>query len=127
MTDPHIIPTVAIPLAMEWGYLLASTLNAVLAQRLVRTLCPECRAPHPYADALIERAHAVGGTLIVVEEAFGVRFEIQADVILVQVINHSTEHRSQICTVLTSFGVEPPAIDLWAYGEAVQRTRPEYF
>jgi len=27
-------------------YLLASTLNGVLAQRLVRRLCPECRAPY---------------------------------------------------------------------------------
>jgi len=48
----------AITRLLEMGvedYLLASTLNAVLAQRLVRTLCPECRAPHPYADALIER------------------------------------------------------------------------
>jgi general secretion pathway protein E len=27
-------------------YLIASTLNAVVAQRLVRVLCPECREPH---------------------------------------------------------------------------------
>jgi general secretion pathway protein E len=48
----------AISRMLEMGvqdYLLATTLNAVLAQRLVRTLCPNCREPHPYADALIER------------------------------------------------------------------------
>ena len=28
-------------------YLLASTLNGILAQRLVRTLCPHCKQPHP--------------------------------------------------------------------------------
>ena len=28
-------------------YLIASTLNGILAQRLVRTLCPHCRAPKP--------------------------------------------------------------------------------
>ena len=27
-------------------YLIASTCNAILAQRLVRTLCPDCRKPH---------------------------------------------------------------------------------
>ena len=27
-------------------FLLSSTLNGVLAQRLVRTLCPDCREPH---------------------------------------------------------------------------------
>src|SRR5690606_36225073 len=35
-------------------FLLASTVRLVLAQRLVRRLCPECRAPRP-ADALAER------------------------------------------------------------------------
>ena len=48
----------AITRLLEMGvedYLLASTINAILAQRLVRTLCPDCREPHPYADALIER------------------------------------------------------------------------
>ena len=30
-------------------YLIASTLNGILAQRLVRTLCPHCRAPRPLA------------------------------------------------------------------------------
>ena len=33
-------------------FLLASTLRAVIAQRLVRRLCPECRVPH-HADAAV--------------------------------------------------------------------------
>ncbi|WP_049974413.1 GspE/PulE family protein [Azospirillum sp. B4] len=45
----------AVPRLMDMGvdpYLLASTLNGVLAQRLVRTLCPHCRQPYPLsADA----------------------------------------------------------------------------
>jgi general secretion pathway protein E len=36
-------------------YLLTSTLNAVLAQRLVRTLCAKCRAPHPALPEVIEQ------------------------------------------------------------------------
>ena len=31
------------------NYLLASTVNGILAQRLVRRLCPHCAAPHPNA------------------------------------------------------------------------------
>ncbi|WP_225765693.1 GspE/PulE family protein [Stenotrophomonas sp. Marseille-Q4652] len=31
-------------------YLIASTLNGVLAQRLVRTLCPHCKQPQPLTD-----------------------------------------------------------------------------
>jgi uncharacterized damage-inducible protein DinB len=40
---------------------------------------------------------------------------------LAQVLHHGTDHRSQICTVLTTLGVEPPAIDVWDFGEHVGR------
>jgi general secretion pathway protein E len=36
-------------------YLMTATLKAVLAQRLVRRLCPVCRTPDPAPSALIER------------------------------------------------------------------------
>jgi general secretion pathway protein E len=39
-------------------YLLASSLSAVLAQRLVRRLCPDCAAPMPANPALEERLDA---------------------------------------------------------------------
>jgi len=35
---------------------------------------------------------------------------------LAQVLHHGTDHRSQICTALTTLGVEPPAIDVWDFG-----------
>ncbi|TWB32041.1 GspE/PulE family protein [Nitrospirillum bahiense] len=50
----------AVPRLMDMGvdpYLLASTLNGVLAQRLVRTLCPHCRQPHALSA---EAAAALG-------------------------------------------------------------------
>jgi uncharacterized damage-inducible protein DinB len=40
---------------------------------------------------------------------------------LAQVLHHGTDHRSQICTALTTLGVEPPNIDVWAYGAEVGR------
>jgi uncharacterized damage-inducible protein DinB len=36
---------------------------------------------------------------------------------LAQVLHHGTDHRSQICTALTSLGIEPPPIDVWDFGE----------
>jgi len=36
---------------------------------------------------------------------------------LAQAIHHGTDHRSQICTALTTLGIEPPLIDVWEYGE----------
>jgi uncharacterized damage-inducible protein DinB len=35
---------------------------------------------------------------------------------LAQVLHHGTDHRSQICTALTTLGVEPPFIDVWDFG-----------
>jgi uncharacterized damage-inducible protein DinB len=45
---------------------------------------------------------------------------------LAQVVHHGTDHRSQVCTALTSLGVTPPGIDLWSFGEATGRTRAVY-
>jgi uncharacterized damage-inducible protein DinB len=36
---------------------------------------------------------------------------------LAQAVHHGTDHRSHICTVLTTLGVEPPSIDVWDFGE----------
>lgn len=82
------------------------------------------------ADGLIERARTVGGSVVAVEEAPGRRFEIEANVLLVQVINHSTEHRSQVCTILTSLGAMPSTddpgqtiVDAWAWSDALGLAR----
>lgn len=42
---------------------------------------------------------------------------------LAQVLHHGTDHRSQICTALTTLGIEPPEIDVWAFGHAQGRIR----
>jgi uncharacterized damage-inducible protein DinB len=34
---------------------------------------------------------------------------------LLQAVNHGTEHRSQVATILTHLGVEPPEMDGWTY------------
>jgi uncharacterized damage-inducible protein DinB len=34
---------------------------------------------------------------------------------LVQAINHSTEHRTQISTIITQLGMEPPSMSGWTY------------
>ena len=52
----------------------------------------------------------------------GWEFHAPVGLRLAQVIHHGTDHRSQVCTALTSLGVTPPLIDLWDYGEATGRT-----
>jgi uncharacterized damage-inducible protein DinB len=61
-------------------------------------------------EEIVERDE--GGEL---RSAIGVR--------LAQVVHHGTDHRSQVCTALTSLGVTPPDIDLWAYARATGRER----
>jgi uncharacterized damage-inducible protein DinB len=36
---------------------------------------------------------------------------------LAQALHHGTDHRSQICTALTTLDLEPPFIDVWDFGE----------
>ena len=38
------------------GYLVASSVIAVLAQRLVRVICPRCKQPHKYSQEILEEA-----------------------------------------------------------------------
>lgn len=45
-------------------FLLASTLRAVIAQRLVRRLCPACRRPEPASAALATLLGVAEGTLV---------------------------------------------------------------
>ena len=42
---------------------------------------------------------------------------------LAQAIHHGTDHRSQVCTILTTIGIEPPEIDAWDYAEQAGRLR----
>jgi uncharacterized damage-inducible protein DinB len=36
---------------------------------------------------------------------------------LAQALHHGTDHRSQVCTALTSLGIEPPSIDAWDFAD----------
>jgi uncharacterized damage-inducible protein DinB len=42
-------------------------------------------------------------------------WRMPASLLLLQAINHGTEHRSQVATILTQLGVEPPEMDGWTY------------
>ena len=51
-------------------------------------------------------------------------YDVEPWVIMVQIINHATEHREQIKSLLTALGVTPPSIDGWDYGEATNALIP---
>ena len=62
------------------------------------------QAPNP--DAVVKE----------VDENDGYERDASTGIRLAQAIHHGTDHRSQICTALTTFGVEPPSIDVWDFG-----------
>jgi uncharacterized damage-inducible protein DinB len=59
----------------------------------------------------------------VIERGDAWEFHSKTGLRLAQVVHHGSDHRSQVCTALTSLGITPPDIDLWAYGEVTGRTR----
>jgi uncharacterized damage-inducible protein DinB len=60
-------------------------------------------------------------TIVIRRRDDGSEFHAPLGIRLAQVVHHGTDHRSQICTVLTTLGVEPPEIDLWAFGDEMGR------
>jgi uncharacterized damage-inducible protein DinB len=51
-----------------------------------------------------------------VDEDDGYEKDAPIGIRLAQALHHGPDHRSQICTALTTLGVEPPAIDAWDFG-----------
>jgi uncharacterized damage-inducible protein DinB len=47
----------------------------------------------------------------------GEPYEMRAFIPLIQAINHATEHRSQVATILTQLGIQPPQMDVWTFAD----------
>lgn len=45
-------------------------------------------------------------------------------VVMLQVINHASEHREQICSMLSALGITSPDMDGWSFGEATNALIP---
>ena len=71
---------------------------------------PDVLAADPDPDEFVE-----------VRRDDGSGFRATKGVRLAQVVHHGSDHRSQICTALTSLGVEPPEIGVWEYADTVGR------
>jgi len=72
-------------------------------------------------EGLIEWAGKVRPEETVRVDWEGTPRDIPKTVILIQVINHATEHRSQVMAILTQLGIEPPELDGWMYFDVVDK------
>ncbi len=82
--------------------------------------------PFPGFDELQRRARQSGEGLIAIAEQFdaaqvlhlsyqGQLYDVPAIFVLIQAINHATDHRSQVATVLSQQDVTLPELDGWSY------------
>ncbi len=82
----------------------------------------ECRAhAQKSGEALIELARSVRPTKVLRGTWRSEPYALPVMIVLTQAINHATEHRAHINTILTQQGVEPPDLDAWAYNEDKSR------
>lgn len=92
------------------------------------------RDPFPGFDVLKGRAEASGRVLqevaarLTTDQSWrdveeGQEWEMRSFVVLVQAINHATEHREQVKVTLSQAGVEVPSLDGWTYGEQAGHIR----
>ena len=89
--------------------------------------------PWPGFDALTAMVSAAADALVAGTETAPDRvirvgpdaepFDVEAAIILIQAFHHSTEHRGQVCAVLTTLGIIPPELSSWEWGLAVDRMR----
>jgi uncharacterized damage-inducible protein DinB len=100
------------------------------AARLLETERPERLPEDPFpgfealterfalGDAQLEQAAALAGqdrkVQVSGDDPPGTWW-MPVSLFLLQAVNHGTEHRSQVATILTQVGIEPPDMDGWAY------------
>jgi uncharacterized damage-inducible protein DinB len=123
----------AKPHSQTKGTIRDTLTHLVTAQRgylALLTLPPDQRPREPVAhDGLLASAEASGEGLEALAANMPAGFLtsklrtsdgyfVEPWVVLVQVINHATEHREQIKSMLSGLGLTPPGLDGWEFGEA---------
>lgn len=75
-------------------------------------------------DRLIEVASQIKPDDAIEEKRDGGVFKLELGVVLLQAMHHGNDHRTHICTILGSHGVEYGDMDVWAYGHATGALAP---
>ena len=100
---------------MHWGLRLAEDFAAVRERaNELEALWTTYAATDPDAGALCRVTWP------------DVRHEFPAGLEITQALSHSHSHREQVCTVLTTLGLQPPDLSGLAWGDAAGLLRREY-
>jgi len=119
-TYGSILETVRHLVGADSWYLFTMTGERTFLIDEDRTDLPELRAAmegHGAAWSRVLGEHLDPDAVLgEVDEDDGYEKHAPVGIRLAQALHHGTDHRSQICTALTTLGVEPPAIDVWDFG-----------
>jgi uncharacterized damage-inducible protein DinB len=121
----------AVPHSVTKGNIRETLTHLVTSQRgylALLTLPVDERPTTPLSFAELEESARISGDgLVALAKGEGVLldsrlttrdgFYTEPWVVLLQVINHATEHREQIKSMLSALGITPPEIDGWDYAE----------
>ena len=108
--------------ANEYGYAAALRQSPPAGRLDYGAAFPGITALRDHALAsgneLIEAATGLAPDAVLRGEYQGQPFEMPAMTPLLQSVNHGTEHRAHIATILTTLGIEPPEMDVWMYRDS---------
>jgi uncharacterized damage-inducible protein DinB len=108
----------------QQGYLSLLTLP-VEARPEVRLAFSELRGSARISgEALLALARDVANPSLKARVQTKDGYFVEPWVVMLQVINHATEHREQINSMLTALGVPPLELDGWAYGDFTHALAP---
>lgn len=72
-------------------------------------------------QGLVDLALGVDADELVEVDWLGTPRNVPKTILLTQAINHATEHRAQILTILTQLVVEAPSLDAWTFFDEMER------
>lgn len=115
MTKGNIRETLLHLFNSQRGYLALLTLPVDQRPTTPLTFAELTEAARLSGEELLALAKGEGATL---DSRLTTRDNYYTEpwVVMLQVINHATEHREQIKSMLSALGVTPPDIDGWDYG-----------
>lgn len=110
--------------AAQHNYLALLTLPVAERQRISPTFAELQQSAANSGEGLLALARDPSRLYALTKLQTRDNYLVEPWVVMVQVINHATEHREQICSMFSALGITPPDMDGWSYGEATQALIP---
>ena len=110
--------------AAQHGYLSLLTLPVDSRKEVDLEFSDLAESMRSSGDALLELARKAENHSLQIKLTTKKGYLVEPWVVFVQIINHATEHREQINSMLSSMKLSHPDLDAWAYGETTNALIP---